>query len=298
MMNFPDGIYTVLVTPFDDKNNIDFDALNKWIEYQCNSPVSGIVLLGTTSESPTLIREEQFQLVKYIWEYTDKRKFVVAGVGGNNTEETLEFAKKCVGYCDGFMVTVPSYNKPTQAGIIEHYKYISQNREIDEYPVMIYNIPSRTGVNMNPDTIKEVVKQCPNIVAIKEASGSIDQLISIKSKIPEIKIFSGDDKLILDFCLAHNCNGLISVASNVIPHQLSDIYNCCNKYKDKASDKYYNYNIPEICNALFYETNPTPIKYILYKIGIYPNYKMRLPLLEITEECKKLVNKAFENTFK
>lgn len=287
-MEFPDGVYTVLTTPFDDNLDIDYVGLDKWIEMQCNSPISGIVLLGTTSESPTLSREEQLQIVKYIYEKVDKKKFIVAGVGGNNTRETLEFAKLCINYCNGFMVTVPSYNKPTQKGIEEHYKYICQDEQIKNYPVMIYNIPSRTGVNMNVSTIKKVITDCSNVVAIKEASGSIEQLINIKVKCPELKIFSGDDKLILDFCLGHNCNGVISVASNVIPHDIHSVYYACKNKKEEATERYYGYYIPQFCDALFCETNPSPVKYMLYKLGIFTNYKMRLPLVELSEENKAI----------
>lgn len=285
---FPKGVHTVLVTPFDSDDNIMWDDMDKWIEYQCASGVAGLVLLGTTSESPTLSRDEQLAIVKHVYAKTAGRKFVTAGVGGNNTKENAEFAKLCADYCDGIMVTAPSYSKPTQQGIIEHFKYIS--KVVETKPVIIYNIPGRAGVNMEPCTIAEIHELCKNVVAIKEASGSIAQLIKLKSMCSTIQIFSGDDELIMDFVLAHDCDGVISVASNVFPSLINDVYLACeNSTKKQAAELYRKYSIHEFCKVLFAVTNPIPVKYMLHKMGLFSEYNMRLPLMPLNTELQKLV---------
>lgn len=314
---FPNGTYTVLVTPFmkseskeltndeleeltdeefaeyyNSKRSIDFANIKKWVDFQCKSNVEGLVLLGTTSESPTLKRDEQFEIVKYVSEENKKHarpKFLVVGVGGNDTYENLCFARKCVEYCDAFMVTVPSYSKPSQDGIFKHFKTICSNKRVSTKPVIIYNIPSRAGVNMEPNTIKNVCSECKNVVAIKEASGSIDQLIKIREIIPELKVFSGDDKLILDVMLHGGC-GVISVASNVIPNFISAIISSCLEDNFKNACKlYYKSNMPKFIEMLFCETNPIPVKYMMHMIGLYDNHKMRLPMTELSESKEKSI---------
>lgn len=322
--NFPYGTYTVLVTPFmqseskeltedeldeltdeefaeyyKSKRSVDFANIKKWVDFQCKSNVEGLVLLGTTSESPTLKRDEQFEIVKYVSEENKKHatpKFLVVGVGGNDTYENLCFARKCAQYCDAFMVTVPSYSKPTQDGIFEHFKIICSNKRVSTKPVIIYNIPSRAGVNMDPMTIKNVCSACKNVVAIKEASGSIDQLIKIREIVPELKVFSGDDKLVLDV-VSHGGCGVISVASNVIPNLISYVVTLClsNDFKS-AREIYYEACLPRFIEMLFCETNPIPVKYMMHMIGLYENHVMRLPITELSESKEKSVMSALEFT--
>jgi len=320
--NFPKGVYTVLVTPFvqselkeltDDqldeltdeefaeyynsKHRIDFANISKWVDFQCSSQVAGLVLLGTTSESPTLDRDEQFEIVKYVSAENKKHstpKFLVVGVGGNNTYENLCFARKCVPYCDAFMVTVPSYSKPTQHGIFEHFRVICSNKRIATKPVIIYNIPSRAGINMDPQTIKNVCDTCPNVIAIKEASGSIDQLIKLREIVPGLQVFSGDDKLVLDV-MTHGGCGVISVASNVIPNIISQIVELCFANESiMAMDKYYGYGLPKFIELLFCETNPIPVKYMMHAMGLYNNHEMRLPMTELSTSKEMIVSDVFE----
>lgn len=286
-MNFPSGIHTVLVTPFDDFHKIDYEDLQKWFVFQSNSDVVGLVLLGTTSESPTLSRIEQLDIVHKIHEWNsqlEKKKFITVGVGGNDTQENLEFALLCKDYCNAFMVTVPQYSKPTQNGIVEHYKHICQHSEISKKPIIMYNIPGRTSMNADPVTIKRIHETCPNVVAIKEASGSIDQLIKIRSTIPSLKVFSGDDKLLLDF-MVHGGHGCISVASNAIPNVMTNLYvQCANGAFINATRIYYESTFIEFNELLFCETNPIPIKFILKQIGLYKTFNMRLPMTPLSED--------------
>jgi 4-hydroxy-tetrahydrodipicolinate synthase len=216
----------------------------------------------------------------------EKPKFVSVGVGGNDTKETLQFAQTIArgDLCDGFMVTVPSYNKPTQKGIFEHFRVICNDDYVSKFPVIMYNIPGRTGVNMEPRTILEVYQECPNVVAIKEASGSIDQLIEIRRIVPNLQVFSGDDKLVLDV-MVHGGEGVISVASNVIPDLMTLVVKLCLDSKfSEARSVFYDSKLPFFIKYLFCETNPIPIKFMLFCTGLYDNHIMRLPMTELPEE--------------
>jgi 4-hydroxy-tetrahydrodipicolinate synthase len=298
-MNFPSGAYTVLVTPFLTTGSIDYCSIDKWLNYQNSSNVTGLVILGTTSESPTLSRSEQLDIVTHVkakMVEDSMTKFLCVGVGGNNTMETLEFAKQCEGLCDGIMVTVPHYNKPTQNGIIAHYQHICEG--VKNVPVMMYNIPSRCGVNALPETIQTICDNCANVVAIKEASGSIDQIIEITRRCPELKIFSGDDKLVLDVMLHGGC-GVISVASNIVPIYVSNLVHMCmeGRYGD-ARNEFYDKYFDEFCGALFCETNPTPIKYLLYEYDVFETECMRLPMLPLSENKRQMVTNAYVKLMK
>jgi 4-hydroxy-tetrahydrodipicolinate synthase len=297
-LQFPKGVYTVLVTPFNDDDSVDYESIDKWVDEQQDSNVAGLVLLGTTSESPTLTRDEQFKIVKRVWEHVSKfvePKFVVAGVGGNNTQETLDFARSLTTQklCDGLMVTVPSYNKPTHNGIYEHFVKICSHPDVRGFPVIMYNVPGRTSVNMEPKTIFNIVESCNNVVAIKEASGSIDQLIEIMNTT-NIQVFAGDDKLVLDVMVHGGC-GVISVAGNVIPNLMSRLVKLCTDGDfSVARLLYYESNLPNFIRLLFCETNPIPVKYMLYCTELYPNYTMRLPMTQLSENRKSEVRDAVQ----
>lgn len=297
---FPSGVFTVLVTPFNFDETIDYVSLRNWFDLQSKSDVVGLVLMGTTSESPTLSRSEQLEILVKVsgWnKELDKPKYIILGCGGNDTREMIEFCKKCVLLCDAFMVTVPSYNKPTQNGIYQHYKAFCAEPTLSSKPVMIYNVPSRTGINMEVSTIKKVHEDFSNVIAIKEASGSISQLIQLRSQVPSLKVFSGDDLLMLDYAV-HNGDGLISVASNVIPDIICKVYKNCRNFNTIYSNEFYLYGLPDFINALFCETNPIPVKYLLHYVGIFSNYVMRLPMTPLSDELHAKVEKAYNFTLK
>lgn len=299
--SFPQGVYTVLVTPFLDNMTVDMNSISDWYIQQCKTNVTGVVLLGTTSEVPTLTHEEQYDIVKSLCELKDIRitegkpvKDIIIGIGGNDTYNSSQFCSRLrqnaiiVKQMNGIMVTVPSYNKPTQEGIYQHFKYICDQHST--IPVIIYNVPSRTGVNMTPDTIQRICASCPNVIAIKEASGSMDQVIAIRSLVPHLKVFSGDDKAIIETS-AHGGCGVISVASNVIPHTISKITNYCLLGNFvQARQLYYGSKIPDFVSALFCETNPIPVKYMMMKCGLYKNARMRLPMTELSAPQHKVVD--------
>lgn len=289
-MEFLDGVYTVLMTPFNEDDTIDYESYKKLIDLQINSYITGVVVLGTTSESPTLSRDEQSDLVKYVYKRIKDKgsdKKIIIGVGGNNTQETSKFAYYNQEYCDYVMITVPSYNKPSQDGIYEHFNLVCQT--VNEKPVILYNIPGRTGVNMLPETIKKVYDTNKNVCAIKEASGSISQIMDLIS-ICDIKVFSGDDGLTIPVTSVGGA-GVISVVSNICPNETSNVYKYCvnNKYKE-ARLEYSKLN--DLVKMLFIESNPVPGKEMLCKLGIFNTPKVRLPLTNLNEENKLKVLKV------
>jgi 4-hydroxy-tetrahydrodipicolinate synthase len=297
---FPNGVHTVLVTPFNENTlNVDYDDIQQWVSFQANTNVAGLVLLGTTSESPTLSRDEQLKIVKLVYSLnksTMSPKFITVGVGGNNTKEALEFARECVGYCDAFMVTVPHYNKPPQRGIVEHFKTICNHDETKNTPVIFYNVPGRTSLNADPETIRKVFEECPSVVAVKEASGSMDQVIRLRTIVPDLKVFSGDDKLVLDVMI-HGGVGVISVASNVIPDVMTHVVNSCldQDFKE-AKNVFYTGYLPGFIDSLFCETNPIPVKFMMKEVHIYKSDVMRQPLVTLDENKKKFVLDALYQT--
>lgn len=306
-----DGIYTVFVTPFNEDDSIDYESINEWIKFQVENNQKNIVLMGTTSETPTLSREEQLDIIKYIYDLNTKNKYclnLVIGIGGNNTKETLDFAVQCSEYSKIFMLTVPHYNKPTQEGIFLHYKTICGDERMKNKSFLMYNVPGRTSVNMETSTIVKITDACKNIVGIKEASGNIDQIIElfdvVKSRNLKLKIFCGDDKLIHLFCM-YGGSGVISVASNVIPTIMQNIYDFCdpnNPYnhsrpknisdfcKNSYSNGYFKF-----CKVLFCESNPIPVKYLLHYMKIFKTYHMRLPLTSLSEDKRNIVEDTFDD---
>ena len=235
------GSYPVLPTAFTEDGIIDFKSIDKLLQKLLKSTVSGLVILGTTSESPTLSIDEKNEIIDFVHKKINGKKYLIIGVGGNDTLKTLEFAKSCHDKADAYMVTVPNYNKPSQDGIFNHFSLIASNNEINDKPIVMYNVPSRCGVNMEPETIKALYDSFPNIVAIKEASGSLDQAIKIKS-LCDIQIFSGNDNLVIPI-MSIGGAGVITVAGNVYPNLIQKITEYCLKEKySKASNLYFKLN--------------------------------------------------------
>jgi len=290
-MEFNNGVYTVLMTPFNEDGTIDYDSYNKLINTQIYSEITGVVVLGTTSESPTLNEEEKMSLVQFVHERvktTDKK--IVVGIGGNNTFETIKFGREVADYCDYMMVTVPHYNKPSQEGIYQHFTEICSNETISTKPIILYNIPSRTGVNMLPETVKRVWETNSNVCAIKEASGSINQVMEILS-ICNIKVFSGDDSMTIPV-MSVGGSGTISVVGNICPNNIKLVWEKCqnNKYDD-ARNVYKN--MSALVKVLFIESNPTPGKIFLNMMNIFKTSRVRLPLTQVSNENRQIIESVF-----
>ena len=296
-MIFPDGVYTVLVTPFNDDDSIDYDSLTKLLDNQYQSPVSGIVLLGTTSESPTMTDPEKLEVVNFVHSYNSNsliKKFVVVGVGGNCTKSVVDFSKSVVDKCNAFMVTVPNYNKPQQRGVVDLYQQVYT--ACPDKPVMIYNIPGRTGLDMEPESMIEVLKTCPNVVALKEASGNYKNVKKLVDLIKQdnlrdltstFKLFSGDDANAIELCENYHGRGIISVASNVIPTIMCILSGLCLNKNYFRAVKTMDI-MEQFIKYLFIESNPVPIKEIMYQVGIYPSNRVRRPLMEMNDDDKRI----------
>jgi 4-hydroxy-tetrahydrodipicolinate synthase len=289
-MEFPDGTYTVLVTPFRNDDTIDIQSFNRLLEFQYESPVTGLVLLGTTSEGPTLDFEESVDLVKYVYNYNKHqpiRKFIVVGVGGNCTRNVLKMTSAVADYCDALMVTVPNYNKPQQRGVVDLYQQVY--KYFPHKPVMIYNIPGRTGLDMEPESMIDVLKTCPNVTALKEASGNYVNVAKLVNMIKNenlrnldttFKLFSGDDVNVVKLCRDYHGRGLISVASNIVPHYVASIVENCIYQNFDNADKLLLAGV-DFLKYLFVESNPVPVKEMLFRIKLFDTNKMRRPLMEL-----------------
>ena len=283
------GCGTAIATPFTN-DGVNFEEFGKLIEYQISQNVDAIIVCGTTGESATMTDEERKQIIKYTVDKVNKRVPVIAGTGSNNTYHAIELSKyaESVG-ADGLLVVTPYYNKTTQSGLIEHYKVIAEAVNI---PIILYNVPSRTGVNISPETCFELSK-VQNIVAIKEASGNISQVAKIASLCKnELAIYSGNDDQVVPI-LSLGGLGVISVLSNIEPNY---VHTMVNEYLNGNIEKARNLQLKALplIEALFSEVNPIPIKEALnlkgYNFGI-----PRLPLIELSSNGKeKLKNEMLK----
>ena len=271
------GSYVALVTPFNNNYDIDFEAYGRLIDMQIEHGTHGIVPCGCTGEAATLTHDEQKKLIQFALERIAGRIPVVAGTGSNNTSETLQltqFAKDAG--ADAALMITPYYNKPTEAGIIAHYTKVADEVGI---PIMLYNVPGRTQLKMEPDTIA-TLNEHPMIVSVKEACGSVDQVSQIRQRC-DINIMSGDDPLTLPM-MAVGASGVVSVAANILPGLVSDL---CNAFHagDLSKAQKLHYTLLPINKALFAETNPMPVKKILAEMGLIKDI-LRLPMTSMLQE--------------
>lgn len=281
------GVYTAVVTPFQ-KGKIDYKAYSKILEKQRLSGVRGIVPCGTTGESPTLSHAEHKEFLQETIRETKGALQVIAGTGSNSTEEAVELTEfACKAGVDGILSVNPYYNKPTQEGLFLHFSMVAK---ASSRPVMLYNIPGRTGVNLLPETVKRLA-ELPNIQGIKEATGDLGQMAKVLQLVPNIDLLSGDDNLTLPV-LSIGGKGVVSVVSNAFPktcHQMVDAYV---SGKTEESKKLFYMLLP-VFQLAFLETNPIPIKAAMHWLGYCEN-ELRLPMTSLSqssqaEEFKKLV---------
>ncbi|MBI2027287.1 MAG: 4-hydroxy-tetrahydrodipicolinate synthase [Deltaproteobacteria bacterium] len=271
-----EGVLVALVTPFKE-GSVDYKALHALIDFQIENGTDGIVPCGTTGESATLCLEEKKKVIEETIEHVRKRALVIAGTGSNNTRESVTLTKwaKDAG-ADGALVVTPYYNKPTQNGLYEHYKAISRIG----LPLCLYNVPSRTSVSLTVATIEKLVS-IDEVVAIKEATASMVFASEIiKACGDKIKILSGDDPTFLPL-LSLGGKGIISVTSNVAPQQMADIYDHF-ILGQLSSSREAHYHLLPLMNALFWETNPIPVKKALHLMGKIED-EVRLPLTPLSQ---------------
>lgn len=281
------GVFTAIITPFAEDGSVDYDTLKKLIDFNIENGVSGIVPCGTTGESPTLTHEEHQKVIEETIKHVNKRVKVIAGTGSNSTYEAINLSKEAQkAGADVVMLVNPYYNKPTQEGLYRHFKAIGDSIKI---PFLIYNIKGRTGVNLETPTLLRLINDCKNLIAVKEASGDIEQIKEVIEKSPnEFSVLSGDDNIALEV-VKMGGDGAISVMSNLFPKEMSEIISEGIKGNIKKAEE-LNSKISKAFELEFIETNPIPLKYMLSKVNkckeIY-----RLPMCEMNKEHKEEVDK-------
>ncbi|KEI95760.1 4-hydroxy-tetrahydrodipicolinate synthase [Clostridium botulinum A2B7 92] len=282
------GSGVAIITPFTE-TGVDFDKLSELIEWHIKSKTDAIIVCGTTGEATTMTETEKKETIKFVVDKVNKRIPVIAGTGSNNTAAAIAMSKwaESIGV-DGLLVITPYYNKTTQKGLVKHFKAVS---DVVNTPIIIYNVPGRTGLNISPSTLKELCED-KNIVAVKEASGNISQIAQIKALCGnKLDIYSGNDDQIIPI-LALGGIGVISVLSNVIPE---DVHNMCELYLTGKVNEALKIQLDSLAltNALFIETNPIPVKTAMNLMNMKVG-DLRLPLCEMNENNLEILKKELK----
>ena len=279
------GTGVAIITPFKSTMEVDFDALGKLIDFIIENGIEYIITLGTTGETPTLDTEEKRDIINFTFEKVNKRVPVIVGVGGNNTKEVMENLQSYpLEKAAAVLSASPYYNKPSQEGIFQHYKNLAS---ASPKPVILYNVPGRTGSNITAETTLRLAKEVENIAGIKEASGNMVQCMHILRDRPDdFLVVSGDDHITLPL-IACGMDGVISVAANCFPKDFSNMVRHCLK-GDFASARPLHYKCLEGNDLLFAENNPAGVKAFLYEMGIIKN-ELRLPLVPLSASIHQKV---------
>lgn len=285
------GAGVAIVTPFNEDESINYDKLDQLIDYHCSNGTDSIIICGTTGESATMTEKEHMDCVKFAIDRVKGRIPVIAGTGSNCTRTAVEMSKEAAEYgADGLLLVTPYYNKATQAGLVAHYTAVAKEAKA---PIIMYSVASRTGCNIEPATVAELVKNVDNIVGVKEASGNISQVAKIMEATDgNVDLYSGNDDQILPL-LALGAKGVISVLSNIAPKETHDI---CEKFFNgdiEGSRKLQLRALPLI-EQIFCEVNPIPIKRAMALMGMDCG-PLRMPLTQITAEHEKALAKAMRD---
>lgn len=280
------GLGVALITPFNDDRSIDWGALSRLIEFQVVNGTDYIVALGTTAETPTLSKEEKKEVVRFIVEKVNGRIPVVKGVGGNNTAEVAEEMQSCdITGISAFLSVTPYYNKPTQEGLYRHFCSLSQASPL---PIILYNVPGRTGVNMTAETTLRLARNCNNVIAIKEASGDLNQIKAIIDGAPaEFQVISGDDAVTTDV-IALGGVGVISVFGNAFPKEMAWLVSHALNGDALHARKQMEDEFNTLFHLIFVEGNPSGVKSLLNQRGMVRNV-VRLPLVPVSEKTARLI---------
>lgn len=283
-------VITAMVTPFDHKGNVDFVKTEKLVDYLLSNGTDGLVIAGTTGESPTLTTEEKLALFQTVVKAVNGKVPVIAGTGTNNTAASIELTKKATAIgVDGIMAVTPYYNKPSQQGMIAHFKAIAESTHL---PVMLYNIPGRSVVNLTTESIVELSK-VPNIVSVKEASGDLDQMSNIIEQTPEqFSLYSGDDSLTLP-SMSVGSIGVVSVASHVIGNEMKEMVTSFTEGRIHDAAKIHRRLLP-IMKGLFIAPNPTCVKAAIQMKG-FDVGSVRLPLIPLSLEERTKIAKLLND---
>ena len=282
-----DGSLVALVTPMGDNGDLDFAALERLIDWHVGQGTAGLVIAGTTGESATLTKEEHLQVIRHSAEYADGRLPVIAGTGSNSTAQTVDLSV-AAGQTpiDGYLVVTPYYNKPTQEGLVQHFTAIAD--AVDK-PVMLYNVPGRTAVDLQPETVARLARH-PQIFGIKEATGEVARVAALRELCgDDFGLYSGDDPSAREFMLAGG-RGVVSVTANVAPQRMAAMCEAAvagNANAAASEDE----ALLALHNDLFVEANPIPVKWALQRMGMIPP-GIRLPLTQLSEAYRGRVESA------
>ena len=284
------GAGVAIVTPFNSDETINYNKLDELLDYHCTHGTDAIIICGTTGESATMTEEEHMQCVKFAIDRVKGRIPVIAGTGSNCTRTAIDMSKEAADYgADGLLLVTPYYNKATQAGLIGHYTAVAKEAKA---PIIMYSVASRTGCNIEPATVAELVKNVDNIVAVKEASGNISQVAKIMALTDgNIDLYSGNDDQIVPM-LSLGAKGVISVLSNVAPQETHDI---CEKFfnGDVKGSATLQLKALSLIEQLFCEVNPIPVKKAMQLMGVECG-PLRMPLTEISKEHEQALAKAMK----
>jgi 4-hydroxy-tetrahydrodipicolinate synthase len=277
-------LLTAMVTPFDEKGEVDYEQARRLASALLDSGSEGLIVVGTTGESPTLLREEEYRLFREVKETVAGRGVVIAGTGSNSTAEALEATREAerIGV-DGCLLVVPYYNKPTQEGLYQHFRTVAESTSL---PCIMYNVPSRTVTNLSAETVIRL-SQIDNIIGVKEASGNFDQIAKIISNTgDDFRVWSGNDTDTL-LILALGGYGIISVASHLVGNQIKQMIDYAVNRSYEEAARIHRHLLP-LVNALFIVSNPIPLKYALNQVGFNVG-KPRLPLVEPDEKTASFI---------
>ena len=284
------GVGTALITPFKQDQSIDLDSLRKIVNQQLNMGVDALVVLGTTGESPVIEYDERRKIISLVVDEVKGKIPVIVGTGTNDTKKVIENNRQAKDLkADGVLIVNPYYNKGSQESLVEHYKTIAEKTSL---PIIVYNVPSRTGMNILPETVVKIHKECKNVVAVKEASGNISQIAHLISIKPEtLSVLSGNDDQTLSI-LALGGDGVISVFSNAYPTEMKKITNALFNNNLKLAQELNNEYLA-MMNALFVETSPAPVKYVMSKLELSENV-LRLPLLKASSKAIEILDEEMK----
>ncbi|MCK9483822.1 MAG: 4-hydroxy-tetrahydrodipicolinate synthase [Candidatus Marinimicrobia bacterium] len=279
------GLGTALITPFTDEGEVDYEALRKLIHYQIEHGTDSLIVLGTTGEAPSILEPERAKIVEIAIREANHRIPVIIGTGSNCLDSVLKYNRMAEEMnADGVLIVTPYYNKGTQESIFQYYRHIAERTRL---PIIVYNVPTRTGFNLLPDTMFRIFKACSNIVGIKEANADFGQLTKLMAGRPEgMLVFSGNDDITLPF-MALGAEGVISVVGNIIPAEMKTLTtHMLAGDLDGARNIHDRYL--ELINAMFVEVNPIPVKFAASRLNLCRNV-LRLPLIPLSEKNAQVV---------
>jgi 4-hydroxy-tetrahydrodipicolinate synthase len=284
------GTATAIITPFNQDGSVDYASLKNFVDFQIENGVSALVVLGTTGEAPTIENDESYKIIDTVVQANAGRIKIIVGTGTNNTPHVVQKNKTAEELgADGVLIVNPYYNKGTQNSLYEHYKYISERTSL---PIILYNVPSRTGMNLLPETVLRIHSDCKNVVSVKEASGDISQIARLIAAKPEsLSVLSGNDDQTLPI-MAMGGTGVISVFSNVFPKEMSDITTAILEGRFLDAQRDHN-KFLEMMNLLFIETSPMPVKAACEILGLCKNV-LRLPLIPVSSASYQTLKSAIE----